>query len=92
MYFYLIWPPFASIIFSSLDLNASTAARIFFWEIAAHAFCKDFFKWSTESFSERHASFFIIDLMLKSSGFRSGEEGGHISLSQNEGEFSLDHD
>ena len=50
IYFYLIWPPFASITFSSLDLNASTTACIFFWGISAHAFCKDFFKWLTESF------------------------------------------
>ena len=92
IYFYSIWPPFASITFSSLDLNASTTARIFFWGISAHAFCKDFFKWLTESFSERHASFLSIDQMLKSSGFRSGKEGGHISLSQNEGKFYLHHD
>ena len=56
------------------------------------AFCKDFFKWLTEIFSERHAFFLSIDQMLKSSGYRLGEEGGHIFLSQNEGKFYLHHD
>ena len=93
IYFYLIWPPFApSITFSNLDLNAFTTAHVFFWEILAHAFCKNFFKWLTECFSEQHVSFSSIDHMLKSSGFRSREEGGHISLSQNERKFSLHHD
>ena len=65
---------------------------VFFWGISAHVFCKDFFKWLTERFSERHGSFLNIDQMLKSSGFMSGEEGGHISLSQNKGKFYLHHD
>ena len=47
---------------------------------------------SSERFSKRHVSFSSIDQMLKSSGFRSGEEGGHFSLSQIEEKFSLHHD